>query len=173
MMSSESTPSPSGGTLKKEGERPAVAQRQVFSQIEKVLNSMIARVEKVVGEGKGNEVNAFLIDSNSLRLHMRLLRRWRNGSMACTEENLSCVKEFLLQARLRLLKIEESLIREKINSTDEYILMLDDRCNNLRDDLEEEVNSLNPDYSPLESQPDKLLIREEEVHKMLHSADEL
>ena len=93
--------------------------------------------------------------------------------MVCTEENLSCVKEFLFQARLRLLKIEEEVIREDIKSTDEYMLMLDDNCNALRDNLEEELKALGSDYSTLENRSEELLKREEKVRRLQIKAGEL
>ena len=77
-----------------------------------------------------------------LRQRMRLLRRWRNGSAPYNEADLEEFSEFLTNTRIDVFAIEVQCIEDDLSRVDEYILILDDGSNDLRQNVDDDFQSV-------------------------------
>ena len=82
-----------------------------------------------------------------LRQRMRILRRWRNGSVDCDAADLEEMTEFLTNTRIDVFAIEVQCIQDDLTRIDEYILILDAGANDLRQNVDEDFASVLADLT--------------------------
>ncbi len=110
--------------------------RHSLSRMEKTLNQLIERVTNVTSHK--DEIPQML-DPHILRQKMRTLRRWRNGSVQCSQTLLAGFSSELSKTSTEVLIFEMKTLRTKLNKIDEYSLMMDDTFTNLRQDTEDDM----------------------------------
>lgn len=81
---------------------------------------------------------------NSLRLRMRLVRRWRNGSRLCSIGEINELSSFLTIARLKTVTLQLEQLRKELDDLDSVVIHTgaDDVARTLRLQLECDVNAL-------------------------------
>ena len=89
-----------------------------------------------------------------LRQRMRILRRWRNGSVDFTEGDLDEFFEFVTNTRIDVFAIEVQCIQDDLTRIDEYILILDDGSNDLRQNVDDDFQSVLNDIAKFQMTSD-------------------
>ncbi|ELU02806.1 hypothetical protein CAPTEDRAFT_227579 [Capitella teleta] len=81
---------------------------------------------------------------SALRLRMRLVRRWRNGSRLCSETEVEELASFLVEARFKTLTLQLEQLRKELDDLDSVVIQTgaDDVARTMRLQLEVDVNGL-------------------------------
>lgn len=116
--------------------RMALMEKILQAQLEKLTNYRDTRTKRTVIK----ESIAKLV--HILRQRMRILRRWRNGSVDWTEDDLEEFEEFVRGSRIDVFAIEVTCVQDDLDEVDEYILILNDVSNDLRQNVEDDFQAV-------------------------------
>ena len=122
-----------------------------LAQLEKTLHDLIGRLTVIKdSRTKRSEVRENLSRTvHLLRQRMRILRRWRNGSVAYGDNDLEEFHGFVSNCRSDVFSIEIECIQDDLANVDEYILILDDGSNDLRQNIDEDFQTVQRDFQRL------------------------
>ena len=79
---------------------------------------------------------------NTLRHHMRTVRRWRNGSVPCGPVDCDILTEYLHKTYKQLLATKAKVLTEELKQIDEFMLILDEDSNDLRQNMDDDIQNV-------------------------------
>ena len=119
-----------------------------LSVLEKEVQELIDGTSQFLDSQKSRHQDSTADDSaldenlNTLRQHMRTVRRWRNGSAPCGPVDCDILTEYLHKTYKKLLITKAKTLTLELNQIDELILILDEDSNNFRQNMDDDIQNM-------------------------------
>ena len=119
-----------------------------LSGLEKELQELIDSVSNFLDQQKAKHKDVTTVESildenlTTLRQHMRTVRRWRNGSVPCGPVDCDTLTDYLHKTYRKLLTRKSKALTEEVRQIDEFILILDEDSNDLRQNMDDDIQNL-------------------------------